>query len=58
VLIFVFEFLVHLDEHAVASTPVSDRAFVIAGTRPDQRLDQPVPFRRPADPTIQDQVEL
>ena len=45
-------------EHVVAPTPLCDRALVIAGARPDQGLDQPIPLRGAPDPTIQDLIKL
>jgi len=52
------ELVVHGHQHVVAPAPVRDRALVVTSAHPDQRLHQPVPLRRAADPTIQDLVEL
>jgi len=45
-------------QHVVTPTPLRDRALVVAGARPDQGLDQPVPLRWAADPPIQDLIQL
>ena len=42
----------------MAPTPQRDLALVISGARPDQGFDQPVPLRWPADPALQNLIQL